>query len=120
MESDFGDGDTNATAAGKLALLHAHVWQVVGGLLDLSPREAQIVRGIFEDKKELTIAGELGISRGTVHTYLERIYHKLSVSSRVGVVVRVFAEYVAANGNNHKRNSMRKATTQSISSSKLT
>ena len=41
---------------------------------------------------ELAIASDLGISQHTVHTYLERVYRKLAVGSRVALVVRVMAE----------------------------
>ena len=72
-----------------------HEWQFIASHLDLSPRELQIVGGIFDDKKELTIAAELGISSNTVHTHLSRLYHKLGVTSRVDLVVHFFAEHVA-------------------------
>ncbi len=66
-------------------------WNELAEILALSPRELQIVRGVFDDGKEITIAQHLGISPHTVHTYLERIYRKLAVNSRVQLVVRVVA-----------------------------
>lgn len=72
-------------------------WRRIAASLSLSPRELQTIQGIFEDKKEAAIARQLGISPHTVHTYLERIYHKLAVNSRVQVVVRVVAEYLSLN-----------------------
>jgi DNA-binding NarL/FixJ family response regulator len=71
------------------------VWQRVTSVLALSARESEILQGIFEDQKECCIAANLGISSHTVHTHLERIYRKLQVSSRVELVVRVFAEYLS-------------------------
>jgi DNA-binding NarL/FixJ family response regulator len=70
-------------------------WQHVTSVLALSAREAEILQAVFEDQKECCIAANLGISSHTVHTHLERIYRKLHVSSRVGLVVRVFAEYLS-------------------------
>lgn len=68
------------------------VWESLGSHLRLAPREIQVIQGVFDDRKEIAIADELGISQHTVHTYLERVYRKLSVGSRVGLVVRVMAE----------------------------
>lgn len=69
------------------------VWQKITQALGLSAREAQIVLGVFDDKKELAIAKDLGISPHTVNTYLQRLYKKLDVTSRVQLVVRVVGEY---------------------------
>jgi DNA-binding NarL/FixJ family response regulator len=70
-------------------------WQRVTSVLALSARESEILQAVFEDQKECCIAANLGISSHTVHTHLERIYRKLHVSSRVELVVRVFAEYLS-------------------------
>jgi DNA-binding NarL/FixJ family response regulator len=69
-------------------------WHELGQRLKLAPRELQVLKGVFDDDKELAIAYDLGISQHTVHTYLERIYRKLSVASRVSLVVRVMAEHL--------------------------
>jgi len=63
--------------------------------LGLSPRERQIVRRVFDDLKENAIADDLSISPHTVHTHVERLYHKLGIGSRCEIVVRVFREYLA-------------------------
>ena len=70
-------------------------WQRLTGVLALSGRESEILQAVFEDQKEHCIAANLGISSHTVHTHLERIYRKLHVSSRVELVVRVFAVYLS-------------------------
>ncbi len=62
--------------------------------LRLSRREVQVVQGVFEDRKEESIAHELGISPHTVNTYFQRLYSKLRVSSRPQLIVRVMAEYL--------------------------
>jgi len=64
-------------------------WHRIALAFALSPRELEIVRQIFDDHKEAAIAQALGISPHTVHTYLARVYHKLHVTSRVQLVVRV-------------------------------
>lgn len=66
-------------------------WTELADHLGLAPRELQVVQGVFDDLKEFAIADDLGISPHTVHTYLERVYRKLAVGSRVELVVRVFA-----------------------------
>lgn len=76
-------------------VLSQEAWQRVTSALALSARESEILQAIFEDQKECCIAANLGISSHTVHTHLERIYRKLHVSSRVALVVRVFAEYLS-------------------------
>lgn len=68
-------------------------WHHVANALRLSDRETEIVQCVFDDMKERAIASHLGISAHTVHTHLERLYRKLSVSSRCGLVLTVVGEY---------------------------
>lgn len=77
--------------SGGRRVIAPELWDRIGADLALAPRELQVVQGVFDDLKELAIADDLGISQHTVHTYLERVYRKLSVGSRVELVVRVFA-----------------------------
>ena len=49
---------------------------------------------VFENKKDLAIAMDLGISAHTVHTYFERMYRKLDVQDRCGLLMRVFETWV--------------------------
>lgn len=70
-------------------------WRQLSDSLRLSDREMQIVRLIFEDQKEESVALELGISPHTVNTYVQRLYGKLCVRSRVQLVLRVIGEYLA-------------------------
>jgi DNA-binding CsgD family transcriptional regulator len=76
------------------SLLTAVAWDHLRATLNLSPREAQVVCGVFDDYKEEQIARELGISRHTVNTYLQRLYRKLRVGSRSQLIVRVIAEHL--------------------------
>ena len=82
---------------GNGSLFSDQEWSRITESLRLSPRERQVTQGVLEDLKESAIARRLGISRHTVHTHIERIYHKLTVSSRVQLVVRVVAEYRSMN-----------------------
>ncbi len=72
-----------------------HAWDEVGRMLRLSGRELQIVRGMFNDKIQYAIAAELGISPHTVHTHVERVYHKLWAANRAQLLVRVMTAFVA-------------------------
>jgi DNA-binding NarL/FixJ family response regulator len=80
------------------ALLSTGTWPSLAESLRLSPRELQVVKGVFQDHKEESIAADLGISPHTVSTYLQRIYAKLCVGSRPQLIVRVVAEYLRAAG----------------------
>ncbi len=68
-------------------------WRSLAHCLGLSPRETGIVRAVFDGDSEKRTAERLGLSPHTVHTYLWRIYRKLQVQSREGLLVRVFAEF---------------------------
>ena len=75
-------------------LLPSFVWAHLNTKLHLSPREAEIVQRLSLDESEDSIGHQLGISRHTVHSHLERLYRKLDVTSRTQVVIRLFQEYI--------------------------
>lgn len=75
-------------------LFNQDIWIAIQRSLKLSDREGQIMQLVFDDQKESSMASGLGISRHTVNTYLQRLYQKLDVSSRVQLIVRVVAEYM--------------------------
>lgn len=69
-------------------------WRVIARSLQLSARELQIVRGVFDDRTDCAIAADIGISPHTVHTHFDRLHHKLAVADRVGLVVRIMNEFL--------------------------
>lgn len=69
-------------------------WLEIARSLALSPRELQIVRGVFDDRTEFAIAANLAISPHTVHTHIERLHQKLGVADRVELVLRVMNEFL--------------------------
>ena len=77
-------------------ILTSDTWKRIAQSLHISNRELQIIQGIFDDRKELAIADELTISAHTVHTHLERLYRKLGVSSRVGLILCILSEYISS------------------------
>jgi DNA-binding CsgD family transcriptional regulator len=66
-------------------------WCEIAGALRLTRRELEIVQGVFDDATDLGIGQRMGISQHTVHTHLERMYHKLQVHSRPGLILRIVA-----------------------------
>jgi DNA-binding CsgD family transcriptional regulator len=77
------------------AMFSEAAWREITRSLSLSGRELQILRAIFDDRTESAIAGDLGISPCTIHTYRERLYRKLGVTDRVRLVLRVMNEFLA-------------------------
>jgi len=71
------------------------IWKEIARSLKLSGRELQIVQAVFDDYTEFTIANNLDVSPHTIHTYCERLYHKLAVTDRVKLVLRIMDEFVA-------------------------
>ncbi len=54
----------------------------------LSPREMEVLQALSKGHTYKQIAGDLGISLGTVRTYIQRIYEKLHVHSHAEAVVK--------------------------------
>ena len=77
------------------AMLSELAWREISDSLRLSRRELEIVRAMFDDRKELAIAAELGVTPRTVHTHVERLYRKLAVNGRLQLALRVMREFVA-------------------------
>lgn len=77
------------------AMFSEQAWGKIARSLKLSGRELQIVREVFNDRTEFAIANNLKLSPHTVHTHCERLYHKLAVTDRVKLVLRVTNEFIA-------------------------
>jgi DNA-binding CsgD family transcriptional regulator len=69
-------------------------WQAIVMNLSLSKREAEMVWQANYDESVTGIARRLGLSPNTVHTYRERLYRKLGVSSFCQVIAIVFATHL--------------------------
>jgi DNA-binding CsgD family transcriptional regulator len=70
-------------------------WAAMARSLQLSGRELQLVRGVFDDQKDLALASALGISVHTIHTHFERLHHKLAINGRPQLIQRVMQEFLA-------------------------
>jgi DNA-binding NarL/FixJ family response regulator len=72
-----------------------HEWLRIAAALNLTRRQLEIVRCLFDNDVQSGIAQRLGVSEHTVHTHVERLYRKLGVSSRCELLIRLFREYLA-------------------------
>ena len=77
-------------------LLAEAEWRAVARQLSLSGRELQLLQLVCDEYNEDLIACRLGISVHTVHTYFGRLFRKLRVHTRCGLLVRVFATHLMA------------------------
>ena len=73
-------------------LLSDEAWDQIGRSLKLSPRELQIVVGIFDNLTETALATRLHISPHTVHAHTNRLFKKLEITTRVQMVLCVMEE----------------------------
>lgn len=80
-----------------LSLLHDHLAEHVGtGLASggeprissLSPRQKQVLLYLLEGLTEKEVAGELGLSKPTVHEHATMLYRAMGVSSRPELLAR--------------------------------
>lgn len=82
--------------------LTAEEWRRAVRVLALCPRHVAVVRRLFEDMPERSIAAELDIKLSTVKQYMLRLRHGLDAGSRLGIVLRTI---VAGRwGERHARN----------------
>ena len=66
-------------------------WGHVVDSLNMSPRQADIVRLILAGKRDKQIAMILGMSVATVRTHLRNIFVRQHVTDRVELVLSIFA-----------------------------
>jgi len=66
-------------------------WQALAKQLALSPQQTRIVELILRGHQDKEIAAELSLSVPTVRTYLTRIFDRLGVTDRMGLVLHVFS-----------------------------
>ncbi len=75
-------------------MLTGRDWQRVTEQLGFSARELEVVQHIFDGKKLVAIARDMGLSLGTVKTYSQRIHHKLQVSDQRELTVAVMSAHL--------------------------
>jgi DNA-binding CsgD family transcriptional regulator len=69
-------------------------WPSIAVTLRLSARELAMTRCLVTDDAESAIAERLGISRQAFQDHLERVYRKVGVNSRLGLIAKVFSSHL--------------------------
>ena len=59
---------------------------------NLSKREQDLVQLLFSDLSNKEIAYRLGLSLNTVKSYMKFLMRKLNVTSRIGIIARLFVK----------------------------
>ena len=65
-------------------------WTAASDDLGLSPRQAQIVRALFDGLGDQGIADRLGMAMPTLRTHVSRLFARFEVQDRVGLVLHIF------------------------------
>lgn len=69
-------------------------WLRLTTALKLSGRECAVAQLIFCRKSRKEIARDLAIKRQTVRVYIDRLFRKLGVDDRIGMVQRIIQVYL--------------------------
>jgi DNA-binding CsgD family transcriptional regulator len=77
------------------SLLSDYAWLEIARTLGITKRELQIVRSVFDNLTEERTAQRFKLSPHTVHMHLNRLFKKLTVTSRTELVLRVVEQMVA-------------------------
>ena len=84
------DGRLTPTSTIKSPLFTDQEWKSLLQTLRLPPRQACIVRLLFDGCSDRQIASHLDISLPTLRTHLRRLFRKLAVPDRLGLLLHVF------------------------------
>ena len=68
-------------------------WAEIVEELSLSPREGEIIKGLFADKAHKKIAIDLKMSIPTVRTHMSRLFQKLQANDRGDLILHVFGRF---------------------------
>ena len=72
-----------------------HEWGELTSRLEVSGRQAEIMRCLLEGMADKQVAANLEISTHTVRTYIDRMFAKLHVQDRNELVVLLFRQFRA-------------------------
>ena len=75
------------------SVFSAGEWEDICRSLDLSDRQKQIVGLLLAGHKTLGVATALDISPDTVRAHLRRLYPKLGISDRLGLMICCVREF---------------------------
>jgi len=69
-------------------------WASISKSLNLTDRQLDVVKGIFDGMDEVLIGIDLGISVHTVHSHRMSIYGKLEVRNSSDLISKIFITYL--------------------------
>ncbi len=72
-------------------LISTREWLQLIQSLELSPRQADIVKHLLRGRSDKQIAAALKISVATVRTHLGRLFQKFGINDRVELILYIFA-----------------------------
>ena len=78
------------TLVSKAEIFSEIEWFGIVDELSLSPRQEEIIKCLFLGDSDKQIANDLHIAIPTVRTHLKRLFMKLDVQDRIGLVLRIF------------------------------
>lgn len=67
-----------------------NAWRVVADRFDLSGRQFDVLRCLFDGMDRIATAERLQMSANTVHTHVGRLFRKFRVNSCCGLMVQLF------------------------------
>lgn len=70
--------------------MDADVWQEVIVRLRLAPQHVCLVEQLLQGKRDKQIARALGIKLPTLRTYFRRVFDRVEVDDRVGLILKIF------------------------------
>lgn len=76
-------------------ILSDHAWSEIAKALAITKRELQIIQGVFDNLTQAAIAHRLNMTEHTAHTHLNRLFVKLTVSTRTDLVLRIMEQMIA-------------------------
>ena len=68
-------------------------WELITTELSLSPRQGEIIRGLFNGYSDKQVAKELDIAVPTVRTHLSRIFAKFNLQDRNELILHIFKHF---------------------------
>ena len=74
------------------SLLSNNAWLEIARSLGITHRELQIIQSVFDNQREVDIAKRFELSPHTVHMHLNRLFKKLTVTSRTELVLRIMEQ----------------------------
>ena len=77
------------------AILSDHAWSEIAKALRITKREIQIIQGVFDNLTQKGIASRLDMAEHTAHTHLNRLFVKLTVTTRTELVLRIVEQLIA-------------------------